>query len=296
MRRLTNEVLYGIAAGVLYALTCLPLMVAYWLGARLGDLAYLLLAKRRRITQENLARTLAEEMTSGQHRAIARATFRNLGKHLVDFARLRHLTPETFAHICTVEGLEHVQKLLERRQGLLVLSAHFGSWELAPAAALCLDTPVWVIARPLDNPVLGRLVEAYRQRCGYHIMANLHALAESLEVLHRGEIVVVLMDQSSLRRQGVRTEFLGVETYTSKGPALLALRARCPVVSAFLVRQAPGHHRLILSAEIPVCRTGNVQRDVVETTQRFNQIIEAYIRRYPDHWFWLHRRWKRRSP
>jgi KDO2-lipid IV(A) lauroyltransferase len=294
MPRLIHKVLSCIIAGALDAVTRLPLAVAGGLGARLGDLAYLLLAGRRRITLENLALALGDETTPEARRTLARAVFRNLGQHLVDFGRLRHLTPDNFARLCTVEGLEQVQRLLARRQGLLVLAAHFGSWELAPAIALCLDTPLHVIVRPLDNPVLDRLVVAQRQRCGYQTMPKRAALEKSLAALRRGEIVAVLMDQSSLRHEGVQVEFFGVKTHTAKGPALLALRTGCPVVSAFLVREAPGQHRLLLSDEIPVRRTGEVQRDIVETTRLFNQVIEAYIRRYPDHWFWLHRRWKQR--
>ena len=296
MHRLTHKVLYSIIAGVLDAFARLPLAVAYWLGAHLSDLAYLLLAGRRRITLANLALALGEEKTPQERHRLARAAFRNLGQHLVDFSRLRDLTPEGFAHICTVAGLEQVQHLLERRQGLLVLTAHFGSWELSPAVALCLNIPLQVIVRPLDNPVLDRLVETYRQRCGYHIIPKRDAFGKSLAALRRGEIVAVLMDQSSLRHEGVQVEFFGIKTHTAKGPALLALRAGCPVVSAFLVRVAPGQHRLMLSNEIPVRRTGDVQRDVEETTRLFNQVIEAAIRRYPDHWFWLHRRWKQRPP
>ena len=102
------------------------------------------------------------------------------------------------------------------------------------------------------------------------------------------------MDQSSLRREAVEVEFFGVKTFTSKGPALMALRTRCPVISVFLVREAPGRHRLLFSEEIPVKATGNLRRDIEETTRTFNQAIEAMIRRYPDHWFWLHQRWKQR--
>jgi KDO2-lipid IV(A) lauroyltransferase len=294
MQRLTYNVLYSVIAGVLDTLARLPVAVAYWLGARLGDLAYLLLAGRRRVTLQNLALALGEEKTPQERYRIARAVFRNLGQHLVDFSRLRDLTPEGFARICTVEGLEHVQHLLERRQGLLVLTAHFGSWELSPAVALCLSTPLQVIVRPLDNPALDHLVETYRQRCGYHIIPKRDALGQSLAALRRGEIVAILMDQSPLRHEGVQVEFFGIKTHTGKGPALLALRVGCPVVSAFLVREVPGQHRLMLSDEIPVRRTGDVQRDIEETTRLFNQVIEAYIRRYPDHWFWLHRRWKQR--
>jgi KDO2-lipid IV(A) lauroyltransferase len=293
MRRLANGVLYGLITGVLGLFSRLPTAVAYWCGARLGDLAFLLFATRRRVTLENLALTFGEAQPLAVRRAIARATFRNLGKHLVDFSRLRNLTPENFTQICTVEGFEHVRTLLERRRGLLVITAHFGSWEVAPAVAVCLGMPLWVIVRPLDHPVLDRVVEDYRQRCGYRIIPKHHALAQSLGVLRRGEAVAVLMDQNSLQRESVAVEFFGIKTYTSKGPAVLALRAQCPVIGGFLIQEAVGRHRLVFTPEIPVRRTGNVQRDLEENTQAFNQVIETYIRRYPDHWFWVHRRWKR---
>lgn len=294
MQTLVNNVVYGMLASLLYVLTCLPGSLAYWLGARLGDLAYVLLAQRRHITLENLALAFGSEKTLEERRRIARATFHNLGRHVVDFSRLRQLTAEGFAHMCTVEGLDEVRTLLTRRAGLLVLSAHFGSWELAPAVALCLNTPLQVIVRPPDHPTVRRLVEVYRQRCGYGTIPKRQALDASLRALRRGEIVAVLMDQSSLRREAIEVEFFGIKTFTPVGPALLALRTGCPVVSAFLVCDKPGQHRLIFSGEIPIHRSGNLRWDVEENTRRFNHVLEAFIRRYPEHWFWLHRRWKKR--
>jgi KDO2-lipid IV(A) lauroyltransferase len=88
--------------------------------------------------------------------------------------------------------------------------------------------------------------------------------------------------------------FFGIKTFTPMGPALLALRAKCPVIGVFLVRETPGHHRVVVTDEIPIVRTGNVRRDVEENSRRFNGIIEAQIRQHPEQWFWLHRRWKKR--
>ncbi len=294
MQTLGNRLLYGLAASALYGLARLPLGLAYWLGARCGDLLYLVLAERRHITLANLALAFETDKTAAERRRLARTTFRHLGQHLVDFSHLSQLTPSTFATMCHVEGLEHIEALLQRRMGLLVLSAHFGSWELAPAMALCLTTPVHVIVRPLDNPSLQHLAKAYRQRCGYRAIPRRAALTECLKVLRRGEIVAVLMDQSGLRRESVQVEFFGTKAYTSIGPALLAMRTGCPVVSAFLIRAGQGRHRLVFSPEIAVRRTGNVQQDIIENTRAFTSIIESYVRRYPDHWFWLHRRWKQR--
>src|SRR5262245_27198634 len=166
MQTLGNRLLYGLVAHALSGLARLPLGLAYWLGTRLGDLLYLVLTERRRITLANLALAFGTDKTPAERRQLARMTFRNLGQHLVDFSHLAQLTPSTFAAICHVEGLEHIEALLQRRRGLLIFSAHFGSWELAPAMALCLTTPVHVIVRPLDHPALQRLAAAYRQRCG----------------------------------------------------------------------------------------------------------------------------------
>src|SRR5712692_10366597 len=122
MQTLANHLLYGLAVSGLRGLACLPMGVAYWLGARLGDLLYLVLAGRRRIVLENLAIAFGTDKTAEERYQIARATFRNLGQHLVDFSHVRRLTLQRFTTMCHVEGLEHVETLLQRGRGLLILS------------------------------------------------------------------------------------------------------------------------------------------------------------------------------
>ena len=281
-------------SAVAIALACLPRLPAYWLGAKVGDLAYLCLARRRHIALDNLQIAFGGEKSAAERRNIARAMFRNLGEHLIDFSRMRWLTPDRFLSEVTVEGLERVEQLLARQTGLLMLSAHFGSWELASAIGLLLEPPMHVIARPLDNPALHRLVEAYRGYGGCHFIPKARALPASLRALRDGEIVALLMDQSSLRSEGIPVPFFGTEAYTSIGPALMALRSGCPVIGVFSVRQGRGKHRLVFSEEIQIQRSGNLRQDIAENTRRFNQLIESYVRAFPDHWFWLHRRWKKR--
>ena len=294
MRPLAESVADGLLAGVTTAVARLPRRPAYWLGRRFGDLAYLCLARRRQVTLDNLEIAFGGEKSASERRAIARATFRNLGEHLIDFSRMRWLTPDTYPATVTVEGLERVEQLLARQAGLLMFSAHFGSWELAAAVALCLAPRLHVIARPLDNPALHRLVDTYRRYSGCAVIPKRQALSASLKALRRGDIIALLMDQSSLRHEGIPVPFFGAEAYTSIGPALMALRSGCPVIGAFLVRQGLGRHRLVFTEEIPIQRTGNLRQDIADNTRLFNQLIESYVRAYPDHWFWLHRRWKKR--
>ena len=294
MQRLVETVTGRLFSVLAAALACLPRRPAYWLGARIGDFAYLCLAKRRQVALKNLEIAFGREKTAAQRRGIARATFRNLGEHLIDFCRMRWLTPDSYPSVVTLEGFDRVEELLARRAGLLILSAHFGSWELASAIALRLPHPMHVIARPLDNPALRCLVDAYRRYSGCSIIAKRQALSASLKALRRGEIVALLMDQSSLRREGIPVPFFGREAYTTIGPALMALRSGCPVIGAFMVRQGLGKHRLVFSEEVPIQRSGNLRQDMLDNTMRFNQLIEARVRVHPDHWFWLHRRWKKR--
>lgn len=294
MRRLVETATGRLFSVLAVVLASLPRRPAYWLGARIGDLAYLCLADRRQVALKNLEIAFGREKTAAQRRAIARATFRNLGEHLIDFSRLRRLTPHSYESAVTLEGFERVEELLARRAGLLILSAHFGSWELASGMALRLARPMHVIARPLDNPALRHLVDAYRLCTGCSIISKKRALSASLKALRRGDVVALLMDQSSLRREGIPVPFFGSDAYTTIGPALMALRAGCPVIGAFLVRQGLGRHRLVFSEEVPIQRSGNLRQDVLDNTLRFNRLIEAQVRAYPDHWFWLHRRWKKR--
>lgn len=294
MQTIVHDIVYVLLVGTLRGLSSLPVRLAYWIGERLGDMAYAFLADRRRVTQQNLELAFGDEMMTQERCRIARSVFRHLGRHLVDFGRLRQVRVEDLPQFYTIEGLDRAKELIARGKGLLVISAHFGSWELVPTAALYVDTPMQVIVRPPDNLALRRLADVYRQQCGYQAIPRQQALPRSLRALRQGGIVAVLMDQSSLRRESVEVEFFGVKTFTSIGPALIALRSHCPVVSAFLVREESGRQRLILSDEIPVSRSGELQCDIEENTRQFNRIIESYIRRYPDHWFWLHRRWKQR--
>lgn len=298
MFKTPTDALYPILVGMLNSLTYLPPRLAYGLCERLGDLLYAGLASRRRVTLENLSLALGKDKSPHELQALARAVFRNLGHHLVDFAQLRHITAARAQQMCT--GWEEVANLealaAHNNQGLLIITAHFGSWELSASLALLAKTPVNVIVRPPDHPLVHRLAEDYRQRCGYRIIAKQdQAMRESLRALSHGEAVCILMDQSSVRSESVEVEFFGIKTFTSMGPALLALRAKCAVVGAFFVREGPGRHRLVATDSIPIVRTGNLRRDVEETSQRFNAIIEAQIRRHPEQWFWLHRRWKQRS-
>ena len=141
MRRVTDQLLYALITSVFAMFAALPRRLAYWLGDRLGDMVYMLSGVATPCHPGESGTSLWHDENLAEQRAIARTVFQNQGRHLIDFSRLWRITPQRFHAMCTVEGLEHITELLQRRAGLLIISGHCGSWELASAVALQLDTP-----------------------------------------------------------------------------------------------------------------------------------------------------------
>ncbi len=175
----------------------------------------------------------------------------------------------------------------------MVLTGHLGSWELLSDAAGILGYSINVIYRPLDFKPLDRFFGHLRSRSGARLFPKASAMRKVLRSLQNNELVGTLLDQNSVRRAGVFVDFFGKSACTNKGLALIVQKTRSPVVPIFLVRESD-KYRMIIGPEIPLVLTGDKSRDVEENTRRFNRVIESMIRRYPEQWFWVHRRWKTR--
>jgi KDO2-lipid IV(A) lauroyltransferase len=153
-----------------------------------------------------------------------------------------------------------------------------------------------VVVRPLDNPALDRVAARLRIRSGAELIDKRRALPGVLSALRREWMAAILLDQNASRREGVFVPFFDVPASTSKGLALLAFKTGAPVVPVFIHREPDGRHRVIVDPVVPLSRTGDRERDLVEATALFTRIIEAKVRRWPEQWFWVHRRWKTRPP
>jgi KDO2-lipid IV(A) lauroyltransferase len=152
--------------------------------------------------------------------------------------------------------------------------------------------PISVMARTADNSSIERELGRLRRRFGNRVIPKRSALRESLRTLRSGGVVAILIDQNVAEREGVFVEYFGRPACTTPSLALLALKTDAVVVPGFCVRSDDGAHRVVVEPPVPVERTGDRARDVVVNTQRFTDVIERYVRMYPDHWLWMHRRWK----
>lgn len=235
------------------------------------------------------------ELTVDQRRAIVKGVFINLGRLLGEFSQFPRITSDNITELVEYDGFENYQRASERGRGVLMLTGHVGAWELCAFAHGVYGHPLSFLVRPLDNPLLDRMISGYRELSGNRTINKNRAVKPVLDVLKRGDDVGLLIDVNTLADQGVFCDFFGVPACSTTGLAVFALRADAAVVPGFLIwDERARKHRLRFEPEIPLIRTGDFKEEVKLNTARFTKVIEEYARRYPDQWLWVHKRWQTR--
>lgn len=280
--------LRGLATGVGF----LPTEQARALGKRLGRVWYRFDARHRQVALENLSRAFDGQKSPAEIESIAKRTFEQFGVTAVEVCQLASLERSQLIDWVKVEGEDNFWEAYGAGKGILMLTGHFGNWELMGMLPSARQVPVTVVARHSDNVALERELVRLRGRFGNRVIYKRAALRETIRVLRDGGVVGILIDQNVAEREGVFVEFFGQLACTTPTMALLALKTEARVVPTFCVRTPGGGHRVIVEPSLHIERTGDLERDVVTNTQRFTEVIERYVRQYPDHWLWMHRRWK----
>jgi KDO2-lipid IV(A) lauroyltransferase len=283
---------YLLVAGLAKGLFHLPSSVAYYIGEGLGAVLYRVDHKHRLIAEENLRRAFNGELSSREIAELARSTFINLGRTVVETCRILKIDRENFRQFIQVEGYEHFQQAKRRGKGIIYITAHLGSWELLPLASALMGEPLSIVTRPLDNPYLDRVINRLRTAWGTRVLPKQWTMPVLVQTLLRGESVGILMDQNITWKEGVFVDFFGMPACTALAPALLALRTDASVLPAAIVRCGRDRHTILVEKEIPLIRTGRLRADVVANTASFTRAIEALVRKAPAQWLWVHRRWK----
>jgi KDO2-lipid IV(A) lauroyltransferase len=272
----------------------LPRRAARGVGAALGALAWHLVPRLRRTGLRNLELASPEKPEAEQTR-ILRAMYRSLGWQLAEFCQMPRYTPENTRQLILYDGLEHYLAAREKGSGVLIVTAHLGAWELSSFWHSLMGYPMTMVIRRLDNQRIDRMVNAIRCLHGNRVVHKDDFARGLLAAMKRGDTVGILMDTNMTPPQGVFVPFFGVLACTASGLARVALRTGATVLPGFMVWE-PSEERYVLrfGPEIELARSGDDERDLVENTARFTAEIEAMIRRYPEQWLWVHRRWKTR--
>jgi Kdo2-lipid IVA lauroyltransferase/acyltransferase len=274
----------------------LPRPIARFAGIALAWSVYLLHGRLRRVGMRNLELALPEK-TKSERRKILRGTFTSLGRQLAEVCLFPRYTRENMGQVIVYDGFENYERAHSRGQGVLYLTAHLGAWELSAFAHSLQGYPLKIVMRGLDNPYLDALVRGYRTMHGNSVLDKDNFVRGLLAAMKAGETVGILMDTNMTPPQGIFVNFFNRPACTASGLARIALRTDAAVVPGFSIWDPVlRKYRLRFDPALKLIRTQDEESDVVSNTALFTKTIEGYIRRYPDQWLWVHRRWKTRPP
>jgi KDO2-lipid IV(A) lauroyltransferase len=283
------------AEGLLRLLERLPEERALALGAALGHAWARLGGPRTQVARVNL-RIAFPEWSEAERSAVLVRSFENLGRSIAEFALLARLGPEALRERVALEGVEHFEaaRAASKSGGIVAITGHFGSWELLAAAMTAHGFPFVAVQRPRESPLLDAVVARYRRSGGAEFLARGNAARAAMRSLSEGKAVAILYDQDAPKHEGVFVPFFGRLASTRDGPVKIALRTRAPVLPIFLHRVgSSARHVACFRPPIPMERpAGDLEGAVRENARRITAAIEDEIRRAPDHWSWIHRRWK----
>ncbi len=268
----------------------LPMSAVRVIGRGIGRLAYAVDGQHRRIALENLENAFPAR-PENERRELARSMFAHFGALLFELLKFSTWSREQMLASFETEGEDRVRQVLQQGRGVLFFTGHFGYWEIhALAHALRFD-PNSVLARPLDNPILDAMLEAIRTRTGNTVIQRRGAVRRILRTLASGRGVAILIDQHLHEADAVYVGFFQRPAATTSALAALALRTGAPVVPVFALPLPHGRYRLIYEhpVEPPL---GDTPDAIREYTQRCTDVLEMYVRRHPELWLWMHRRWR----
>ena len=286
---------YGVVRFMLAVFASMPLRAALRIGASLA-VCFSWCAGRLRHTGERNLGIAFPELSIGERRLLLRRTFGNLGRLLGVFSQFTK-QPENLLEIVDRDGFEYLDAAKQAGRGIILFTGHVGAWELSSFALSLFGHPLSFLVRRIDNPKIEAMIDRARTHLGNRTIDKRSAAREMMEILRAGETLGILVDLNTLDREGIFVDFFGRPASTTFMVAKLALRTGAAVLPVFAPwDKERGCFLLKVDPPLLIERTGNEQEDVRRLTQQYTRIVEDYVRRYPDQWLWIHRRWKTRPP
>jgi len=277
------------------ALARLPAPLVVKAGRAIGMFWYTALRTHRLTVLRNLAFAFPE-WPAARVRATARRVFQHFGITLVEILQLSVRTREEVVRHCRIEGLQHAQAAVTAGKGALFISAHLGNWEIGLQAVPCrLGKPVLAVAKELKHRLLNDWLHRTRSGLGNRIIYKKGAFADLSETLRRGEIAAMHVDMSR-SRDGIDISFFGRRATATPAAALLARRRRSPVLPVICNRDPDGAMHIQIGTPLALVKTSDLRADLKTNTQIMTDVIEEAVRRHPDQWWWLQKRWKDHYP
>lgn len=266
-----------------------------WVGGRIARLVYKPIGIRRGVVERQIAAAFPE-LSPAEVESLSARSYESLGRTSIETAVLPG-TPreEILARVERVEGWEHVDQALAQGQGIILVTGHLGNWEFGGAYFAARGVPMDVVARGMGNPIFEDYVTRTRQEIGLEVIHDKDAVRRTPRSLRDNRGVAFVSDHDALGLASTFVPFFGRPAKTPRGPAVFALRFGAPVLFVAVVRQ-PGGRYAVFIEPVPVGQTGDREADIDAIVLAYTQMLERYVRRYPEQYFWQHRRWRRQPP
>jgi len=292
-QKLLRFFLWAGLIGLRSILRWIPWNIGLSLAGGLGAAAYFLLVKERRKALHHLQAALGGERSLEDRQRIALESFRNLGRTFFEVLNLDRLTRHDINRLVRFEGEGALKAAAAGGRGVLFVTAHIGNWELM-GRVVSMHHPLAVVAAPIYDRRVEKIMIGLRAAHGIETLVrdSPGSLKRLIAMLRRGGVVGLLIDQDT-KTDGVFVPFFHQQAFTPTGPASLAFRTGASVVVGFIVREGRERHRIIIHGPLDISSTGQTERDVREQTARFTKMIEEQVRKTPEQWIWMHRRWKK---
>lgn len=291
LKKIRHRIEYFGVSVVTTLTSLLPLRLAVALGALLGWKAYRIFQIRRRVSMDNIRRSLEYVDSETKADRIARASYMNMGRSFVEYASFRRLDSRKVLEIVEFGGLEHFDRALEEGRGAILVTGHFGNWELLGAGIAAHGYPTHFLVGEQTNHLVDNLMNDLRRSQNIGIITRDVALRKVLRTLKDNQFVALLADQDA-RRSGIFVDFLGRPASTVRGPAMFAIKQKAPIIPGFIRRVGGGKHHAQLQELLWPDPSLEGEAAVVDLTQRYTDRLSDAIRQYPSEYFWAHRRWK----
>ena len=292
-KRIRYRLEYLAVVVLIFVLNLIPYRIALKFGDTIGLLAFSVFRLRREVALGNLEKSFGETYTRKEIRRIAARAYRNIGRGMIEYGLFPSLKKKKLERFLTISGEENLRKIDGAGRGAVLVTGHFGSWELMGAFLASRGWPIDYLVGEQHNLMVNRLMNDHRRLFGIGLIDMGVAARGVIKAVRNGRMVCMLSDQDA-GSDGVIVRFLGRPASTPKGPAAFALKTGAPLACGFIVRDG-FQQRVIIEPPVEFKPSGDKENDIEKLTQRYTDLLESYIRRYPDHWFWPHRRWKSTS-
>ncbi len=268
-----------------------PLRIGLFLSGNLGKLAGRFIARHSNIALSNLKEVFNEDTAFNEK--LVGEMFANLAKNGVEWVKLYSMPRSKLGSILNeFEGLHHLDEVMSRGNGALVLGFHFGNWELLGMGLRDKGYPGSLVARRIYFHKYDKLLVKLRMKYDAKTIYRDESPRKMIMELKNGRILGIVPDQDVDSVDGVFVDFFGKKTFTPTAPVKLAMTAKTSVVPVFIVRKSDNTNKMVVERPIDVSNVDKSEENVFNYTQEWTSVLERYVRKYPEQWVWLHRRWK----